>query len=60
MEKTHRDEALNALFAGILAAYNATKHEQNGPFADCRTFAEAALASLEAEGFKVVRGPART
>ena len=50
-----RADAVNALLEGILAAFHATQHENNDPFTDCQTFAEAALASLESSGFVVVR-----
>ena len=55
MTREDRDEAVTAMFEGIMAAFNATVHEHNDPFSDCHTLAHAALASLEASGFKVVR-----
>ena len=55
MTSKEREEAVNAMFQGIIAAFNATVHEHNDPFGDCLTYAHAALASLEAAGFAVVR-----
>jgi hypothetical protein len=52
---SERDEIVNSLFEGILAAYHATVHEGNDVYSDCITYANAALATLEADGFKVVR-----
>ena len=50
-----RDKVLASMFEGIMAAYNATLYEGNDPLTNCMTFAETALAVLEADGFKVVR-----
>lgn len=50
-----REAIVKSMFEGILAAYYATVKERNPPFDDCHTFAHAALASLESDGFKVVR-----
>ena len=55
MTDDEREAIITSMFEGIIAAYNATVHEGNPPFDDCKTFADAALASLEANGFKVVR-----
>lgn len=60
VDKNDRERALTAMLEGILAAYNATAHEQNDPFTDCQTFAHAALASLEASGFRVISDAYRT
>ncbi|MER8595833.1 hypothetical protein NKH33_30565 [Mesorhizobium sp. M1182] len=60
MTDKDRDEAVTAMFEGILSAFHATAHEGNDPFENCQTFAYAALASLEASGFKVVRDAYRT
>lgn len=50
-----REQVLASMFEGIMAAYNATLYENNSPFSNCMTYAETALAVLEAEGFRVVR-----
>jgi len=55
MTDRDRAEVLTAMFEGILSAFHATAHEGNSPFENCQTFAEVALACLEASGFKVVR-----
>jgi len=55
MDADDRAQAVSAMFEGILAAFNTTLHEDNSPFDDCLTFAYAALASLEASGFRIVR-----
>lgn len=55
MTEKERQEIVEILFAAIFAAHNAVQHEGNPPFEDCHTFAYAALANLEAHGFKVVR-----
>ena len=54
MANDERHKIVSCIFAGILAAYNATLRENNPVFDNCHTFAEAALAALEADGFKVV------
>jgi hypothetical protein len=55
MSDEEREAVINALFEGIMAAFNATAFEGNDDFSNCRTYAFAALASLESSGFKVVR-----
>ena len=55
MADEEREAIVTSMFEGIFAAYNATVREGNPAFTNCRTFAETALASLEADGFKVVR-----
>jgi hypothetical protein len=55
VRREDREAAVEALFEGIMAAYNATAYENNDPFSDFQTYAHAALASLEAAGFKVER-----
>lgn len=55
MVDDERHEIVSCMFAGIIAAYNATLRENNPVMDNCHTFAEAALAALEADGFKVVR-----
>ena len=51
-----QDEIFEAVFSGILAAFNATAFDtDNDDFSRCRTLAHTALANLEAAGFKVVR-----
>ena len=52
---TEREEIVRSMFEGIVAAYHSTSHEGNDLLTDCMTFAETALAVLEADGFKVVR-----
>ncbi|MCB1419987.1 MAG: hypothetical protein KDJ74_13695 [Notoacmeibacter sp.] len=60
MADKEREAVITALFEGIIAARNATEHEGNDNFTDCMTFAHAALASLEASGFKVISNAHRT
>jgi hypothetical protein len=48
-------EIVNALFDGIMAAFNGTAPDDNDDFSNCQAYAHAALASLEASGFKVLR-----
>lgn len=60
MHADDREAAVNSIFEGILAAFNATRPEGNGAFDDCLTFAYAALASLEADGFTVIRNASRS
>ncbi len=55
MPNDEREAIITSMFEGIIAAYNTVAHEGNDIFEDCHTFAQAALASLEANGFKVVR-----
>jgi len=52
---TPQDEIFEAVFSGIMAAFNATAYDTDGDdFSRCRTLAHTALANLEASGFKVV------
>lgn len=55
MTDRDREEAVTAMCEGILSAFYAMAQEEHDIFSDCQTFAHAALASLEATGFKVVR-----
>jgi hypothetical protein len=55
MADEEREAIVNSMFEGIFAAFNSTLREGNPTFTNCQTMAEAALASLEADGFKVVR-----
>jgi hypothetical protein len=57
VDKKDRDQVLEAMLSGILAAYYAARAGSDGddPLENCLTMAHAALASLEAEGFEVVR-----
>lgn len=51
-----QDEIFEAVFSGILAAFNATAFDTDGDdFSRCMTLAHTALENLEASGFKVMR-----
>ena len=48
-------QIFEAVFSGILAAFNATAFDTDGDdYSRCMTLAHTALANLEAAGFKVV------
>ena len=55
MSDDERKAIITVMFEGIIATHNSTAHQCNSEFEDCHTFAHAALASLEANGFKVIR-----
>lgn len=55
MTTEHQEQIFEAVFSGILAAFNATAFDTDSDdYSRCMTLAHTALANLEASGFKVV------